>query len=113
MICSPFSIIVVPFPFTDKAAVKKRPALVVSTEDFNRQGHTVLAMITTKGHLPWPGDFNIGNLPSAGVEVPCIVRPKLFTLDNRLILRQLGELAADDKERARALLRTVLALNGE
>jgi mRNA interferase MazF len=112
VICRPFSIIVVPFPFVDKAAAKKRPALVLSTESFNRQGHTVMAMITTKGHLPWPGDFIIGNLPSAGLEVPCIVRPKFFTLDNRLILRQLGTLAAKDIERARELLRTVLALPG-
>lgn len=45
--------------------------------------------------------------------VPYIVRPKLFTLGNRLLLRQLGVLAAEDMERARELLRTVLALTDD
>lgn len=108
MISEPFSIVVVPFPFTDKAAAKKRPALVLSTESFNRQGHTVMAMITTKDHNPWPGDCAIENLQSAGLHVPCIVRPKLFTLDNRLILRRLGAMELHDAEKVKTALRFVL-----
>jgi mRNA interferase MazF len=109
VICRPFEIVVVPFPFTDKSAVKKRPALVLSTEDFNRQGHSVLAMITTKSHAPWPGDCPIEDLQNAGLDLPCIIRPKLFTLDNRVILRKMGALSVKDTERARDLLRSVLA----
>lgn len=111
MICRPFEIVVVPFPFTDKSAVKKRPALVLSTEEFNRQGHAVLAMITTKSHAPWPGDCPIEDFQEAGLSLPCIIRPKLFTLDNRLILRRMGALGAKDAERARELLRSVLAFD--
>lgn len=108
MICDPFETVVVPFPFTDKAAAKKRPALVLSTQSFNRQGHTVMAMITTKDHRPWPGDCAIEELEPAGLRVPCIVRPKLFTLDNRLILRRLGALEVGDAERVRRVLRSLL-----
>jgi len=109
MICRPFDIVVVPFPFTDKSAVKKRPALVLSTEEFNRQGHSVLAMITTKNHAPWPGDCPIKDFQEAGLALLCIIRPKLFTLDNRLILRKTGALGSKDAGRARELLRSVLA----
>jgi mRNA interferase MazF len=109
MICRPFEIVVVPFPFTDRTAVKKRPALVLSTEAFNRQGHAVLAMITTKHHAPWPGDCPIESYREAGLNVPCIIRPKLFTLDNRLILRKTGALTAEDAAQAKERLRTVLA----
>jgi mRNA interferase MazF len=111
VICRPFEIVVVPFPFTDKSAVKKRPALVLSTEEFNRQGHAVLAMITTKNHAPWPGDCPIENFQEAGLGLPCIIRPKLFSLDNRLILRKMGALGAKDAERARELLRSMLAFD--
>lgn len=45
-----------------------------------------------------------------GLSLPCIIRPKLFTLDNRLILRKLGALGAEDAGRARELLRSVLAI---
>lgn len=110
MICETFETVVVPFPFTDKAAAKKRPALVLSMESFNRQGHTVMAMITTRDHRPWPGDCAIEELESAGLRVPCIVRPKLFTLDNRLILRRLGRLGTGDAEKVKTALRSLLCL---
>ena len=56
MICSRNDVVVVPFPFVDKPKTKKRPALVLSNLDFNKSGHTILAMITTKQHPSWPGD---------------------------------------------------------
>lgn len=46
-----FDVVVVPFPFTDVDAVKRRPALVISNaQTFNRSvGHSAIAMITTAG----------------------------------------------------------------
>jgi mRNA interferase MazF len=101
-----FDVVVVPFPFSDKAGRKRRPALVLSNRDFNTTGHTVLAMITTKGHHPWPGDCEITGLEAAGLPLPCIVRLKLFTLDNRLIRRRIGELSEADEARVRRSLGT-------
>ena len=89
--------VVVPFPFTERAGSKRRPALVLSHGAFNEEGHTLLAMITTSREHEWPGDTDIGGLESAGLTVDCFVRLKLFTLDNRLILRRLGALADADR----------------
>ena len=93
---APFDVVVVPFPFSDVAGSKRRPALVISSADFNSSGHTVLAMITTSGQHPWPGDCPITDLQAAGLPRPCIARLKLFTLDNRVILRRIGRLAKAD-----------------
>lgn len=98
MICDPADVVIVPFPFTEKLGVKRRPALVLSTKAFNANGHTVLAMITTKSHSPWPGDATIDDLSVAGLHVPCIVRLKVFTLDNRLIIRRSGRLSEKDRQ---------------
>jgi mRNA interferase MazF len=84
--------------------------LVLSKRTFNRAGTTVLSMITTKTHAPWPGDVAIDHLERAGLHRPCIVRLKLFTLDNRLILRRAGSLAENDRETVRASLEQYLAL---
>jgi mRNA interferase MazF len=54
-------------------------------------------MVTTKTHHPWPGDVAIEDLGSAGLKVACIVRLKVFTLDNRLIQRRVGRLSKDDR----------------
>jgi mRNA interferase MazF len=50
-----FNVVVVPFPFTDSTATKKRPALIVSNAvTFNNStSKSVMAMITTASHAPW------------------------------------------------------------
>jgi mRNA interferase MazF len=93
-----FSIVVVPFPFTDQNASKRRPALVLSTTAFNTTvQHSVLAMITSAKNSNWLLDVAISDLNSAGLTSASIVRMKLFTLDNRLIIRQVGKLADIDQ----------------
>ncbi len=108
MICEPWDVVVVPFPFSDKPGAKRRPALVLSQEAFNRNGHSVLAMITTKAHRPWPGDSDITDLEASGLGSPCVIRLKLFTLDNRLVLRRLGLLSERDREAALRRVRQYL-----
>jgi len=93
----PGDVVVVPFPFVDRAGTRRRPALVVSKRSFNDEGHTVLAMITSSSRATWPGDVVITDLESAGLRVACRVRLKLFTLDNRLIVRRLGRLGRNDE----------------
>ena len=101
-----FEVVVVPFPFTDKIATKRRPALILSeTNAFNTViGHSVMAMITTATHTPWPLDFPIQDLATAGLRVPSIVRMKLFTLDHALILRKIGLLSSRDRATIQKLL---------
>ena len=98
VICDPWDVVVIPFPFTDTAGARRRPAVVLSEVDFNRDGHSVLAMITSSTHGPWPGDVEISDLAAAGLNVRCVVRFKIFTLDNRLLVRRIGHLAECDRE---------------
>ena len=97
MACDPFDVVVVPFPFTDRQAAKRRPALVVSATGFNRaHGQAILCMITSSGGPIWPSDVAIGDWREAGLHVPCRIRFKLFTLDDALILRGIGRLSERD-----------------
>lgn len=106
-----FDVVVVPFPFTDSATSKRRPALVLSNmEAFNLPaGHSVMAMITSAGNAGWPLDVAISDGNSAGLTAASLVRMKLFTLDNRFVLRQLGRLAATDRKAVAAALKQLLA----
>ena len=97
MICDSFEVVAVPFPFTETVGTKRRPALVVSKKAFNERGHTIMGMITTKDHHPWPGDTVIEDLASAGLHTSCIVRLKIFTLDNRLIIKKIGTISKGDQ----------------
>ena len=105
-----FTVVRVPFPFTDRMATKNRPALVLSDADiFNTpSGHAVLAMITSQGNAPWPCDCPIRDLARAGLPAPSKVRLKLFTLDLRLVRGVLGRLAPDDATLVQDMLNRAL-----
>jgi len=72
---------------------------VLSNTSFNTSvGHSVLAMITSAKNSNWLHDVNISDLNSTGLSSAFIVRMKLFTLDNRLIIRKAGILANSDQQ---------------
>jgi mRNA interferase MazF len=107
----PFDVVVVPFPFTDRNASKRRPALVLSSSDFNHKAaHSVLAMITSAGQSSWPGDHLIKDLDGAGLPAECVIRLKLFTLDHRLVIRKAGILGAVDQKKLRFAWKGMLAI---
>jgi mRNA interferase MazF len=107
-----YDVVVVPFPFTDRATTKRRPALVLSqAKTFNQKiGQSVLAMITSARHSEWPLDTPISDLDSAGLPFASVVRMKLFTLDDQLIIRKAGFLANSDRNAVIKSLRLLLTL---
>jgi len=109
-----FTVVRVPFPFTDRDAVKNRPALVLSSAaSFNSVvEHSVMAMITSAANAPWPLDCVIADLAAAGLPAASKVRFKLFTLDHRLVRGQLGTLAPADRERVRQGLQALFGHAG-
>ena len=106
-----FDVVLVPFPFTDSLSNKKRPALVLSSSfHFNmKAGTSVMAMITTAVHHPWPLDIPVNDLKAAGLPVPSVIRMKLFTLDHRLVLKKLGQLHLTDQNHVEKTLKTLFS----
>jgi mRNA interferase MazF len=99
MIYNKFDVIKVIFPFTDKAAAKKRPALVISSSEYQiNYNHCILAMITSAKHTSWQDDIIITNLESAGLPSPSKIRLKIFSLDCSLTAGKLGHLVDEDME---------------
>lgn len=98
-IYKPFSIVVVPFPFTDARRAKKRPAVVLSSEDYQEHTkHITLLMVTSAKHSEWYGDYRITDLEATGLTAESIIRQKIFTLDSRLILDCIGKVSQKDKD---------------
>ena len=111
MICKSFAVVDVPFPFSDIPHAKRRRALVLSPEEFNRDnGATIMMMITSAARSAWRFDVPIVQWSVAGLKKPCVARAKIFTLDNRLIVDQLGNLTEKDADSVRAILREALPI---
>jgi mRNA interferase MazF len=116
-----FDVVVVPFPFTDINATKRRPALILSDAipegiplriAFNTAiGRSVMAMITTATHSSWLLDVRITNLQAAGLKTPSIVRMKLFTLEHSLIVKRIGKLTVTDRGSVKKALKQLFKLN--
>lgn len=101
-----FDVVLVPFPYSDRLAEKRRPALVVSHDDLpDILGRVWVAMITSSA-TSLLGDARIDDLQQAGLPVSSTLRAsKIATLDADRVIRILGRLSPRDEDAARAALK--------
>ena len=92
-------VVLVPFPFTDQTASKQRPAVIVSNVAYNLAKPDVVVMAVTSQFRPnlTPGEIWIEQWRAAGLLKPSAVKPVFATLEQGLIIRQLGKLASVDQ----------------
>jgi len=91
------SLILVPFPFTDLSATKRRPALVISPDHFNEKGEDlILVAVTSK----FPSDLSEIEVPLEKDDLKEGILPKrsivrltkIFTMHSSLIVKKAGSL---------------------
>jgi mRNA interferase MazF len=96
-----FDIVVVPFPYADRLAEKRRPALVISGARLAPYGLVWVAMITSAENKRWTSDVAIADINRAGLPASSVVRPaKIACIEPMRIERRIGRL---DKTTARAV----------
>lgn len=78
-----FGVVAVPFPYVEREARKRRPAVVVSGPELGRRhGLAWVVMITSADNPPWPEDIPITDLQAAGLPKPSVIRPvKIATVE--------------------------------
>ena len=108
-----FDVVVVPFPFTDIDAKLRRPAVVLSDPvAFGKDtGQNLMAMVTRAQRSSWQSDLPIQDSTSAGLAACSLLRLKLFNIENRFIIRKLGQLSELDIFRLKSLLVSHLGLD--
>jgi mRNA interferase MazF len=105
-----WDVVVVPFPYSDKLAEKRRPALVVSSDKFNKEtGLLWIAMITSTENIGWRSDVEIPGGAKSGLTVPSIIRTaKLATIEHSRVIRVIGRIDIKTKIKvSRSLLATI------
>lgn len=93
-----WDVVTVPFPFVERRAAKRRPAVVVSgTLLADSHGLYWIAMVTSAVNPRWHHDIVVSDLAAAGLPRPSVLRmAKLATVDETRIVRRLGHLTGDD-----------------
>jgi mRNA interferase MazF len=93
------AVVPVPFPFTDQTASKRRPAVVVSNRAYNTARPDVVVMAVTsqlRGSSAL-GEVWVSQWPAAGLVKPSAIKPVFATIEQRLVIRQLGTLHPSDQ----------------
>jgi mRNA interferase MazF len=103
-------VVLVPFPFTDQTTTKKRPAIVVSSADYQLQRLDLILIGVTSQANPASsfGEMTIANWKNTGLIKPSIVKPVLTTLDVKLVIKKLGRLEEPDYQALQNLLKIIL-----
>jgi len=103
-------IILVPFPFTDQTNTKKRPAVVVSSQKYNiGRADLIIMAITSRLHqMGKPGESLVNDWQKAGLIKLSVFKPILATIENTLVLKQLGSLQKEDRQNLSLILQDIL-----
>ena len=89
-------VVLIPFPFADLTAIKTRPAVIVSIDEFEKETKNITAaMITSVSHTT-AYDYEVREWQSANLLSPSWVRTKLVTLDPKLVRYKPGRLTPLD-----------------
>ena len=102
-------VVLVGYPFEERAGGRRRPALVISPSGYNEiTGELVIAQITGRvSAQARPGDYHIQDWKQANLPRPSLVRCRLASLPANLVLRRLGVLSEDDLSSAMIALSVV------
>lgn len=99
-------IILVDFGFSEETGSQKRPALIISSNNYhkNRQ-EVIIAAITSNIRRVLFGDAKIDGWEEAGLLYPSLVTGIIRTIKDSVILRKLGILSKSDLQKVQENLR--------
>jgi mRNA interferase MazF len=100
-------IVLLPVPFTDLSSQKRRPAIVISSSAYNRNGPDVVVVaMTSRLHLsPYSFRINTADLVQGKLNRPGTVRAdKIYTLAQAIIVKRFGRVADVVVQRIRHMI---------
>ncbi len=105
-------IVLVNFTFADESGVKRRPAIIVSSEAYNNgRDEAIIAAITSRTDRVLLGDHLINDWQGAGLLFPSVVTGIIRTIKQSMIDRKLGSMTLPDMKTVDSKLRLILGLS--
>lgn len=103
-------IVLVPFPFTDQSATKRRPAVVISSSSYHRERADLIIMAVTSQTRPAGtiGEVNVKDWKRAGLIKPSVIKPVITTIEHTLVIRRLGQIKKEEQEALRTAISTIV-----
>lgn len=102
-------VVLVPFPFTDQSSTKKRPAVVISSQEYNSERPDLIVMaVTSQVRSESRFEFLLEDWQAAGLLKLSVAKPVITTIEKRLVLKSLGRLSERDRTTMATKLEAIL-----
>jgi len=105
-------IVLVIFVFADESGVKRRPAVIVSSDAYNNgRDEAIIAAVTRRTDRVLVGDHLIADWQGAGLLSPSVATGIIRTIKQSIIDRKLGSMTISDMAAIDSRLRLILDLS--
>lgn len=101
-------VVLIRYPFSNLSSAKVRPAIVVNATHISQD--VIIVPLTSRVTNLLPGEFVLQHWQQAGLNVPTAVKRGLYTVEESLIVKTVGQLAPDDEQTLDQSLRDWLGL---
>lgn len=106
--CSKNDVVLVRYPFSDLTGSKVRPAVVVHAPHVS-QDNIIVPLTSRIGSL-LAGEFILADWPVSRLNMPTAVKRGIYTVQNSLIAKRIGQLSPRDAQQLERSLRGWLGL---
>ena len=105
-------VVLVGFVFSDEGGVKRRPAVVVSSDAYHQgRQEAIIAAITSRTDRILVGDHLISDCREAGLLFPSVATGIIRTIKQDMISQKLGTMPRADMQVIEGKLRLMLGLS--
>ena len=101
-------VILIRYPFSNLTNAKIRPAVVVNAPHISQD--VIIVPLTSRVMGLLAGEFILQHWQQSGLNVPSAVKRGLYTVEERLIVKTVGQLTAIDEQALETSLRNWLGL---
>lgn len=109
--CKRGDIVLVSFVFADEKGVKKRPALVLNSDEYQSgRQEVIVAAITSNIDRILVGDYKIKDWEACDLPMPSVVTGIVRTIKQNMIVRRLGTLPSPERKSFDKHLKSSLSL---
>ena len=106
---SQYDVIIVKFPYASSLKYKARPAVVVSSDLYNKKGRDTLLILAISSNVKNKMDFEVAieKWKASGLLKPSIFKSAVATIEKNSVLAKVGNLEKVDKENLARFLQTI------
>jgi len=104
-----YDVVVVKFPFASSLKYKARPAVIVSSNQYNKNSRDTLIILAISSQIENKLNFekNIKNWEQTNLLKPSIFKSSIATIERELVITKLGSLSSSDQENLNTLLENI------